>query len=132
MHPIQKLMNNMSKGWRAERSLNQMTLAGLIDEFEKLDSDRKIVGLGEPDSYRGYYSDLAFNPSDEIRTVNDLLGDCKLALGTTYTGYKGGDFFMDEHTPLWISDYGMSSGKKLMGLNLSEETIVPVIELDDQ
>jgi len=127
---LQQLIDELGKGWRAERSLSQLTLGQLIEKLEKLDGRKEIVGIGYAMSYRGYYSDLAFEPGDEVRTVGDLLGDCTSALGSTFTGYKGGDYVMDEHTPLWISAYGCC-GDKLMGLNLSVDPITPVVEKEE-
>lgn len=113
---MQDLIDMLSKGSRAERSLSQMTLGRLISELEKLPQDDKIEALGEPHSYRGYYSDLAFGKNSAETTVGELLVMLKTeCLGKTFTGYKGGEFFMDEHTPLWIARYG-STGLKMMGI----------------
>lgn len=30
--------------------------------------------------------------------------------GQTVTGYKGGDYCMDRNAPLWVANYGASSG----------------------
>lgn len=123
---MQSLIDELGRGWRAERSLNQLTLAGLIEQLEKLDGKREIFGIGYAMSYRGYYCDLAFAPVDETRTVDDLLRTSKKLIGSTFTGYKGGDYLMDEHTPLWIADYG-DSGYKLMGLDIDVDPIRPFI-----
>lgn len=66
------------------------------------------IGLGHEHSYRGYYQDLAFEPSGYTESRRLLL-QCKRALGGTYIGYKGGEFTMTEHTYLWIASYGTCS-----------------------
>jgi hypothetical protein len=110
---MQNLINELSKGWRAERSLSQMTLGRFIEELEALPQNKEIENINEPHSYRGYYSDLSFEKGDGTQTVETLLNTCKECLGETYTGYKGGYFYMDTNTPLWIAEYG-SCGVKIM------------------
>ena len=68
-------------------------------------------------SYRGYYSDLAFEPIGEpgaITTAGALYQACDEALGKTYEGYKGGEYLMESSTPLWISPYGLSDGRAIL------------------
>ena len=43
---MQELINELSKGWRAERSLSQMTLGRFISELEKLPQDKDVCDLG--------------------------------------------------------------------------------------
>ena len=83
-----------------------MMLEELIKRLEQEDSN-KIVSLGfdNPHSYRGYYSDLAFTPAKNM-TVGKMLECAKWALGSTYTGYKGGDFTMNKYTEVWLAHYG--------------------------
>lgn len=105
----------MSSGWRAERSLSQMTLGRLISELENLPREKQIENICGPHSYRGYYSDLSLEKESGTRPVGDLLEQLHDCLGETFTGYKGGDFYMDEHTPMWIAEYG-STGVKIMDI----------------
>ena len=39
-----------------------------------------------------------------------MLEYAKSALGATFTGYKGGEFLMEEFTDCWICEYGTSHG----------------------
>jgi hypothetical protein len=48
----------------------------------------------------------------EKPTAADLLASLKLAQGKYFIGYKGGDFTMDKTTPVWVANYGSSSGFK--------------------
>ena len=117
---MQELINELSRGWRAERSLSQMTLGRFISELEKLPQDKEIENVCSPHSYRGYYSDLALEKESGKRTVASLVEQLKTeCLGQTFTGYKGGDFYMDENTPMWIAEYG-SCGVKIMSIEDGE------------
>ena len=117
---MQELINELNRGWRAERSLSQMTLGVLISELEKLPQEKEIENICSPHSYRGYYSDLALEKQSGTRTVASLVEQLKTeCLGQTFTGYKGGDFYMDENTPMWIAEYG-SSGQKIMSIKDGE------------
>lgn len=116
MNDIQAFINGMSQQWQKERAATQMTLGGLIKILETMPEDMEIIGLGELDSYRGYYSDLSFEPTDTKRTVIEVLSDCRSAMGEVFTGYKGGDYVMGSLTPLWVAHYG-SCGRKFMCVN---------------
>lgn len=115
MIDMQALMDGLGAKWQKERAATQMTLGGLIEILEGMPDSVEIVGLGELDSYRGYYSDLAFEPSVN-RLSKEVLEKCKAAMGKVFTGYKGGDYVMGARTPLWVANYG-DCGKKLMGIN---------------
>lgn len=123
---IQKMMDAMSASWRNERSKYQMTLGQLVEELEQLAPDTPIMlsdGNGESPgramSYRGYYSDLSFEPSEKPITAKAFATEARRALGNSFEGYKGGEYIMGTDTPLWISEYGCSSGRAVMGLTMS-------------
>lgn len=86
-----------------------LSLGGLIARLEQEDPTRVLpIGFAEPHSYRGYYYELAFELRRNI-TVADVLADARSALGTTFEGYKGGEYTMGEHTTCWIASYGETS-----------------------
>lgn len=117
MNELQALINGMSAEWQRERAETQMTLGGIIKVLEALPKDMLIRGLGGLDSYRGYYSDLAFEPEPAVeRAASEVLQVCRDAMGQVFTGYKGGDFVMGALTPLWVAHYG-SCGRRVMGVN---------------
>lgn len=90
-----------------------MNLQDLIEWLEQQNPSAVVKhGFGEPMSYRGYYDELAFDPVEET-TFGDMLRYAKSALGQTFTGYKGGDFKMEEYTPCWIAPYGRGGGDKI-------------------
>lgn len=73
--------------------------------------------IENPHSYRGYYEDLAFEPTPvAVSTVADVLTMVTSALGATFEGYKGGDFTMSDDTPLWVSCYGSAERYAIMGM----------------
>jgi hypothetical protein len=99
-----------------ERAATQMTLGAMIAALEKMPPETEIDGIGSAISYRGYYSDLAFQPQPEKIKAGDLLAQCRAAMGQVFEGYKGGDFVMGALTPVWIADYGCC-GRKIMAIN---------------
>ena len=114
---LQALVDGMSAQWQRERAATQLTLGALIVALEKMPADAQVANLHDPDSYRGYYSDLYFERHDGTRPAAELLAECKAAMGQVFTGYKGGDYVMGALTPLWISTYGHSSGTKIMAVH---------------
>lgn len=127
IHPIQAMFDGISRQAAEDRAVIQMTLGELIEALEALAPDRAISVGGEADSYRGYYSDLAFEPGMS-GTVGELLATCRDAMGKSFEGYKGGDYYMAANTPIWLSFYGVASGDRLMGLNIESDPVAPVIE----
>src|SRR5688500_14856098 len=120
---MERMMNAMHEMHDEARKKYHLTLGQLIEALEILDPKLPVVfdtgtQIGIEHSYRGYYSDLAFEPRTEgtPMVVATLLDICQHALGATYTGYKGGDYTMSKDTPLWCSDYGIASGLAIMGI----------------
>lgn len=107
-----------------------ISLGGLIDALKGREQDQTVrfdfggfvpSGIG---SYRGYYDHLAiaFDPescsnwsSKEI-TVALFLKMLYKADGKRYTGYKGGEYLMGMHSPVWVGNYGSSTGTAIVGL----------------
>lgn len=120
---IQTMIDALSNQARSVRGDYHVTLGGAIEILSRIPKNYKVFldyledrSLGDEMSYRGYYSDLSFEPTAEITTVGKLLKQCENALGKTYQGYKGGDFLMDKDTPLWVSHYGNNSGIAIVDL----------------
>lgn len=90
-----------------------MTLGELIETLAAEDPARVLpLGFNNPHSYRGYYTDLAFETASNI-SVGDMLTAARSALGATYQGHKGGDFTMNEYTDVWLSERGTASGETI-------------------
>jgi len=63
------------------------------------------------DSYRGFYQDLAaVYELGAPWTVGELLVDVMEVSGSTYWGWKGGDFTMSYDTRCWRAPCGISTG----------------------
>lgn len=115
MNDLQAEMQRLSDQWRQERSETQMTLGKLISALKELPSETVIEGFGSPHSYRGYYSDLAFEKTKEPTTAGKALVMVQECMGEIFEGYKGGEYVMSRNTPVWIANYG-SCGDKIMSL----------------
>ncbi|WP_305012358.1 hypothetical protein [Hymenobacter mellowenesis] len=82
-------------------------------EFLETQNPNKFVPMGfhNPHSYRGYYSELAFEPVEKV-TVGKMLECAKEALRNTYEGWKGGDFTMNSYTDVYLAEEG-STGEEI-------------------
>ncbi len=90
---------------------NPMTLGAVIDFLEKLPPSAKAeVGFGKPNSWRGIYSCIAF-AHDTHTTAGEMLKYAKSAVGATYHGYKGGEYYMTKKTECYINNYGQYDGE---------------------
>ena len=90
-----------------------INLAELIEELEKLPQDKFVShGFHNPHSYRGYYQELAFEPKKDAK-ISGMLACAKDALGSTYTGWKGGEFTMKEWTECYITEEGSGGGDRI-------------------
>lgn len=112
----------------------QMTLGEFIRALERQDPDEPVkydfVHFGPTTlaSYRGDYSELALGYNECGRhypKVKDLIAHCKDALGKTFTGWKGGDYDMDERTPLWVANPGESGSTAI--INIENRVYVTII-----
>ena len=101
--------------------MRQLTLGEVIKTLEQYDPSCIVEkGFTYPHSYRGYYSELAFE-LEENTTVGKMLEACKSTMNRTFEGYKGGEFGYNEDTLCWIADYGRTGetlGELLLSLML--------------
>jgi hypothetical protein len=116
MIDLQALFDGMSAKMQRERADTQLTLGKLIAALTAMPADAQVANLNSAHSYRGYYSDLAFERDDGTRPASELLAECKEAMGQVFTGYKGGDYVMGALTPVWVAIYGCC-GDKLMSVS---------------
>lgn len=115
MDMLQALVDRINKEAEKERAITQLTLGGFIDRLKELPSDTRVDNLESPHSYRGYYSDLAFERGEGTTTAAALLALCKDCMGEEFIGYKGGEFIMGKNTPVWVANYG-SCGERIMAI----------------
>ena len=122
MSGLHKILIGFMDSLRRERSSYHLTLGKMIVILERMPPQTIIRtadgrSLGRAHSYRGYYADLAFEPvQGSEQNAAELATVCRLTLGKSFEGYKGGFFWMNKDTPLWISSYGESSGEAIIGL----------------
>ena len=116
---------------RTFASSAQLTLGQIIEKLEKcglthgdknepkqVDYDFGTAVPTSLDSWRGNYSELAlgyklsgYDNNDEHftqTTAETLLSELKSAIGKEFTGWKGGEFVMNEDTPVWVANSGNS------------------------
>lgn len=117
---LQFFVDKMNEKLQKQRAKEQMTLGQLISKLEEMNPDDRIIcstdtsmKLTHFDSYRGYYGDLAIGYTIEgdegFKTVKEFLSAAKECLGKKFMGYKGGEFVMDENTPLHVANFGHTS-----------------------
>lgn len=78
-------------------------------------------------SYRGYYQDLAIRYSDDHEdrmTAQEFKETLEDAIGTEFTGYKGGEFEMTEDTPVWVAKWGNASRTAVSGVRMTATRII--------
>lgn len=90
---------------RNTRKVYHVTLGELIEKLRQADPEA-LIGLDSPHSYRGYYADLALEPTEVPIKVWELLNQLSDVIDTELTGYKGGKFLMEHDTPMWVATYG--------------------------
>ncbi len=104
--------------------LTVVYLDELIAALEAEDPDKVLpLGFAHPHSYRGYYSELAFEPALNV-TVGSMLAAARSAKGATHQGWKGGDYAMDGYTECWLAERGScgeSIGPVLLALMLAAD-----------
>lgn len=133
---LQALVDKMNAAASQERANYHLTLGSLVDFLKSADPTLSVIYDGgdspsEPQSYRGYYCDLSFPPSSTPITVKELLAEAEASIGTTFEGYKGGDFTMSKSTPLWASHYGEASGIAIMDAKVIDDRVVLITKQID-
>lgn len=102
----------------------RLDLGQLIAELEKRPQDERALfdfgncTPGELMSFRGDYHDLAigFAIDAVAPTVAELVKQLCSAIGCEFTGYKGGEFKMHEHSTLWVSNRGDNAHTAIFGV----------------
>ena len=76
-----------------------------ISEFPK--NTFFSYGISEPFSWRGSYSEVAFDFLEESMSAEKILQNINLAYTGTFYGYKGGDYTYHDHTEVnFETNYG--------------------------
>lgn len=101
-----------------------MTLGEIVERLEAEPEKRRLIPLGfcAPHSYRGYYKCLAFRPKEKM-TIEEMISALKSADGSTFEGYKGGNYTMDKETECYLSfwsEVGIPISTRLLEILLGE------------
>lgn len=119
---------------------NGLNVGELIAELKKhkqsgfleIDNSPVLLTPSGVDSYRGYYEQLAIEVSvSGSMTVGTLVELLTSRIGTTMTGYKGGQYPISNDTPVWISNYGECSHSRVTGVRESKHGIAITWERDE-
>ena len=123
------------RGERFQRS-DQLSLGSVIERLEKLDPEDRVVFdfcnmvPTRLESWRGSYDELALGFVDPSRrgservSVAELLERLRLAVGRTYTGWKGGEYVMGLITPVWVANPGDAHNTAIVGVELIDYQVV--------
>lgn len=125
------VLNIINESTRDERAHYHITLCKLINILKDISPHAEVwlslngepvirVKFKNPHSYRGFYSDLAFETEflDEDFKVSDLLKLCEECIDNAFEGYKGGKYLMDRNTPLWISERGSADKNAIVAYTI--------------
>lgn len=136
---IQKIMDNAVKAKRAEsfKDSTQLTLGEIISKLEAIPEreddeatvcfDFEYLRPTSLDSWRGSYNELALGFSDDGQEpkLSDFIKHLKDAVGKEYEGYKGGEYTMSRHTPVWVANHGNAGSTSIVDiLNNGYEVIL--------
>lgn len=76
-----------------------MTLGEMKELFLKSNQEILDYGVSEPFSWRGSYDEVAFRIERNV-SKKECLDRIFKALNDKFYGYKGGEFYFNEHTPV--------------------------------
>lgn len=74
-------------------------------------------GVDDADSYRGFYEQVALQPTNVRHTwkANALAGTLAELMVSGMQGYRGGHYTPDDDTAVWVSPYGESARGMILG-----------------
>jgi hypothetical protein len=110
------------------RLSDQMTLGNLLSELEKIDTGdedlekRVYFDFGDTNpngfgSWRGSYDEVCIHYGEHnAPKLYDFINQVKETIGKTFCGWKGGEFTMEESTPVWVANSGCASHSALIAV----------------
>ncbi|MBF6358141.1 hypothetical protein IU449_26960 [Nocardia higoensis] len=111
------------------KTYRRLTLGELIATLDQL-GDATVEGLdGLVDSYRGYYERNATEPCNYQESATVLANQYREQIGKPITGYKGGDYTVDEGELIYYAAYGRS-GPNIIGLEPTETSVYRPVLLE--
>lgn len=121
---------------------DQLTLGMLIEKLARCKPDSivyfdfgNVRPINDVDSYRGFYEQLALGYEDTYSistvTVRQLLKTLEDSVLATFGGWKGGEYVMDDDTPMWAANRGDSTRTMIVGVHEYEYGIVYLLTARD-
>lgn len=144
----QTYLDNMVKAERQRKfeKSDQLTLGEIISKLEPIvEKQQQRIKEGKDeaevvfdfeylyptkiDSWRGSYAELALNfvdsDSSEVKmTVSQFTEMLKNTVRKEFTGYKGGEYIMSRHTPVWVANYGNSGSTAVIEIVDNEYDVI--------
>ncbi len=116
MNIMQELIELRLKEHEEARYKDQPNLGTLIKQLQNCDPDAKV------EFESGYFQDfcswrgaiVVTSESTRVIYVKEVIRMLRGCIGETFTGYKGGEFTIQENTPLYLVDCQSTSGNKLV------------------
>ena len=137
---LQAMLDRAVASQRASTMSNspQLTLGQFLEKLESITDDPKDslsvefdFGTAVPTdfgSWRGAYNEVAlgyrltgYDTGDQkwpYVLLKDFVPTVRKAIGSSYTGWKGGDYTMTEDTPVWVSNDGNASSTGIVGVDV--------------
>lgn len=112
----------------------QMDLGELCDTIRNAPKGTIVMtdtgeSVSNPHSYRGYYEQASIEPDSTGTSYTEHFSDQLDAfIDNIAEGWKGGDFYMDSSTPVWVSYEGSCSGRALVGIEMDGDVMVLMTE----
>lgn len=103
-----------------------ITVLSVISPDTTVEYDFCYLSPTKLDSYRGYYDHLALGWSEPNPwpSVQQVLDELKSAVGKTFHGWKGGEYTMDESTPVWVANPGQTGSTGIVGVELQYGSVI--------
>lgn len=82
------------------------------------------------DSWRGSYDELALSyDNQDPMKVCDFREMLTNAIGKVYEGYKGGEYKMSRHTPIWVDNWSMCRDLGVVDVFVDGDSIALKVEV---
>ena len=147
-NPVQKYIDYMNEQNRLNegKEYNIGMLLKDLEPYKNLPIDVKFDDGTSPNqlmSWRGRYNCLAleyYRENDCHMTASVFYNAVKEAIGQTFRGYKGGDFLMDENTPIYKANYGECYARcsegygvvKIVGIKKEDDKIIILTRVSEE
>lgn len=108
-----------------------LCLTDLIERLGREPLDKRVrFGFSEPHSYRGEHEEVAFELRCHV-TVRAMLAAAYSAMGQTFEGWKGGEYTMEDSTPVWLVR-GRGECGESVGAMLLEHLLADVVSEEEK